>query len=126
MNKRGIIKSISTPFLTQWQSSINCGIDQILLSVVMCSFCGIYSNCRLSSFTSDVLVRELLKLNKAINDNAISTALKNLGQSGARKLQSFLLSKNVLWLKERGHINNYDMDAVQFHEIYKQRSIKET
>jgi hypothetical protein len=52
----------------------------------MASFCGINRICRISCFTGDDLVRVLLKLNKAINENAISTALKKLGQNGARKL----------------------------------------
>ena len=110
MNKQDIIKSVSTLFPTRWHSATKFGINQILLSVVMSSFCGINRICRISSFTGDGLVRVLLKLNKAINENAISTALKKLGQSGARKLQSFILSKNALWLKESG-LTSITLDA---------------
>ncbi len=49
-------------------------------------------------------------MNKAINEDAISTTLKNLGPSGARKLQSFLLAKNARWLKECG-LTNITLDA---------------
>lgn len=110
MNKQGIIKSVSTLFPTRWHSATKFGINQILLSVVMSSFCGINRICKVSSFTGDGLVRVLLKLNKAINENAISIALKKLGQSGARKLQSFLLLKNARWLKESG-LTNITLDA---------------
>jgi len=110
MNKQGIIKSVSTLFPTQWRSATKFGVNQIMFSVVMSSFCGINRICRVSCFTGDGLVRVLLKLNKSINENAISTALKNLGQSGARKLQSFLLSKNACWLKESG-LTSITLDA---------------
>lgn len=102
MNKQGIIKSVSTLFPTRWHNATKFGVNRILFSIVMPSFCGINRICRISCFTGDGLVRVLLKLNKAINENAISTALRKPGQSGARELQSFLLSKNALWLKESG------------------------
>lgn len=110
MNKQGIIKSVSTLFPTEWHSATKFGVNQILFSIVMSSFCGINRICKIASFTGDGLVRVLLKLNKAINENAISTTLKNLGQSGARKLQSFLLSKNARWLKESG-LTSITLDA---------------
>ncbi|MDD4108705.1 MAG: transposase, partial [Prolixibacteraceae bacterium] len=100
MNKQGIIKSVSTIFPTECHSATKFGVNQILFSIVLSSFCGINRICKIALFTGDGLVRVLLKLNKSINENAISIALKNLGQSGAQKLQSFLLSKNALWLKE--------------------------
>jgi len=56
------------------------------------------------------LVKALLKLDKAINENAISTTLKNLGQSGARKLQMLLLSKNSQWVHESG-LDSITLDA---------------
>ena len=102
MNKQGIIKSVSTLFPTQWQSAAKFGIHQILISIIMASFCGINRINKISSFSGDGLTKVLLKLNKAINENAISATLKKLGQSGARKLQSFLLSNNARWLGESG------------------------
>lgn len=110
MNKQGIIKSVGTLFPTEWHSATKFGVNQVLFSIVMSSFCGINRICKIASFTGDGLVRVLLKLGKAINENAISAALKNLGQSGARKLQSFLLSKNARWLKESG-LTNITLDA---------------
>lgn len=110
MNRQGIIESVSNIFPTEWHSATKFGMNQILFSVVMSSFCGINRICRIASFTGDGLVRVLLKLNEAVNENAISIALKKLGQSGARKLQSFLLSKNSHWLKESG-LTNITLDA---------------
>jgi len=102
MNKQGIIKSFSTHFPTRWYSATRFGVNQVLISIIMASFCGINRINKISSFTGDGLTRDLLKLNKAINENAISTTLKKLGQKGARSLQSLLLSKNALWLKKSG------------------------
>jgi hypothetical protein len=110
MNKQGIIKSVSTLFPTRWYSATRFGVNQVLISIIMASFCGINRINKISSFTGDGLTRVLLKLNKAINENAISITLKKLGQSGARKLQSFLLLKNARWLKESG-LTSITLDA---------------
>ena len=110
MNKQGIIKSVSTLFPTRWHSATKFGVNQVLISITMASFCGINRINKISSFTGDGLTRVLLKLNKAINENAISTTLKKLGQRGARKLQSLLLSTNARWLKESG-LTSITLDA---------------
>jgi hypothetical protein len=110
MNKQGIVKSISTLFPTEWHSATKFWVNQILISIAMSSFCGINRICKIASFIGDGLVRALLKLNKAINENAISATLKKLGQGGARKLQMLLLSKNARWLEESG-LENITLDA---------------
>ncbi len=110
MNKQGIIKSVSILFPTRWYSATKFGVNQVLISIIMASFCGINRINKISSFTGDGLTRVLLKLDKAINENAISATLKNLGQRGARELQSFLLSKNARWLKASG-LTNITLDA---------------
>jgi hypothetical protein len=110
MNKQGIIKSISTLFPTEWHSATKFGVNQILISIAMSSFCGVTRICKIASFTGDGLVRALLKLDKAINENAISATLKKLGQGGARKLQMLLLSKNARWLEKSG-LESITLDA---------------
>jgi len=110
MNKQGIIKSISTLFPTEWHSATKFGVNQVLISIAMASFCGINRICKIASFTGDGLTKVLLKLNKAINENAISATLKKLGQSGARKLQSLMLSYNARWLAKSG-LKSITLDA---------------
>ncbi len=95
MNKQGIVKSISTLFPTEWHSSTKFGISHILISIAMSSFCGINCICKIASYTGDDLVRALLKLDKAINENAISATLKKPGQGGTGKLQMLLLTINA-------------------------------
>jgi len=110
MNKQGIVKSISTLFPTEWHSATKFGVNQILISIAMSSFCGINRICKIASYTGDGLVRALLKLDKAINENTISATLKKLGQGGARKLQMLLLSKNARWLEVSG-LESITLDA---------------
>jgi len=95
MNKQGIVKSNSTLFPTEWHSATKFGVNQILISIAMSSFCGINHICKIASFKRDGLVGALLKLDKAINRNVISATLKKLETSGARKLQMLLLSKKT-------------------------------
>jgi hypothetical protein len=110
MNKQGIIKSVSTLFPAQWHSATKFGVNQVLISIIMASFCGINRINKISSFTGDGLTRVLLKLDKAINENALSTTLKKLGQRGARRLQSLLLLTNSRWLKKIG-LTRITLDA---------------
>lgn len=110
MNKHGIIKSISTLFPTEWHSATKFGVNQILISIAMSSFCGINRICKIASYTRDGLVRALLKLDKAINENAISATLKKHGRGGARKLPMLLLTKNARWLEVSG-LESITLDA---------------
>jgi hypothetical protein len=110
LNKQNILKSINRLFPTSNHNAIKFGVNQILLSIVLASFCGINRICKIAAFSGDGLVKTLLKLEKGINENAISTTLKRLGQSGARKLQTMLLSKNSKWLKESG-LKSITLDA---------------
>ena len=110
MNRQNIIRSISSSFPTVWYNATKFGINQILMAITLASISGISRICRIAVFSGDGLVRALLKLNKAINENAISKGLKNLGESGARKLQKLLLTKNARWLRESG-LKRITLDA---------------
>ena len=110
MNRQKIVKSISAAFPTNWHNATKFGVNQILMSITLASICGISRIRKIAAFSGDGLVKALLKLDKGINENAISTTLKQLGQSGARKLQSLLLSKNARWLQESG-LESITLDA---------------
>jgi hypothetical protein len=110
MNKQNIIQSICSSFPTVWHNATRFGVNQILLTITLSSISGISRICRIAAFSGDGLVKALLKLDKAINDNAKSTMLKNLGHSCARKLQMLLLSKNAGWLEESG-LERITLDA---------------
>lgn len=97
-------------FPSQWHNATKFGVNQVLVSIIMASFCGINRISKISSFTGDGLTRVLLKLDKAINENAISSTLKRLGQKGSRKLQTLFLSKNSRWLRESG-LKSITLDA---------------
>jgi len=80
------------------------------MDIILSSLSRISRICRISEFSGDGLVKAILKLDKAINENTISTTLNNLGKSGARKLQMLLLSKNAQWLHESG-LESITLDA---------------
>jgi len=110
MNRQKIVKSISSSFPTVWHNATKFGVNQVLMAITLASISGISRICRIASFSGDGLVRALLRLDKAINENAISTTLKNLGQSGARKLQMLFLSRNARWVRESG-LESITLDA---------------
>jgi len=110
MNKQKIVKSFHQSFPTIWYNATKFGVNQILMAVTLASISGISRICKIATFSGDGLVKALLKLDKAINENAISATLKNLGQNGARKLQMLLLSKNSKWLFESG-LTSITLDA---------------
>jgi len=110
MNRQNIVKIFGNSFLTVWYNATKFGINQITMVITLASISGISRICRIAAFSGDGLVKSLLRLDKAINENAMSAALKNLGQVGARKLQTVLLSKNSRWLRESG-LESIKLDA---------------
>jgi len=102
MNRQHLVKSISTFLPTVWHNATKFGVNQVLMAITLASISGINRIYRIAVFSGDGLLKALLKLDKAINENAISATLKNLGLSGARKLQILLLLKNARWLRESG------------------------
>ena len=110
MNRQNILRSISSTFPTAWHNATKFGVNQILMAITLSSISGISRICRIAAFSGDGLVKSLLRLKKGINENAISIALKNLGQGGARKLQMLLLSKNARWLRE-SRLESITLDA---------------
>jgi hypothetical protein len=110
MNRQNIIRSISSSFPTVWHNATKFGVNQILMAITLASISGVSRICRIAAFSGDGLVKSLLRLDKGINKNAISATLKSLGQSGSRKLQAMLLSKNSRWLRESG-LESITLDA---------------
>lgn len=78
MNRQNIVKSISTSFPTEWHNATKFGVNQVLMAITLASISGINRIYRIAVFSRDGLVKALLKLDKAINENAISATLKNL------------------------------------------------
>ena len=110
MNKQKLTMSISKSFPTIWHNATKFGINQVMMSVIFASISGVSRMRKIAIFTGDGLVKTLLKLDKQLNENAISTILKRIGEGGARKLQSILLSKNSRWVKESG-LSSITLDA---------------
>lgn len=110
MNRQKIINSISQSFPTKWHNATKFGVNQVLMAVTLASISGVNRIRKIAVFSGDGLVKTLLKLEKGINENAISATLKNMGQNGARKLQELLLLKNAQWLEQSG-LESITLDA---------------
>jgi hypothetical protein len=110
MNRQDIVKTFHKSFPTIWHNATKFGVNQILMSITLASICGINRICKIASFSGDGLIKALLKLDKAINENAISSTIKKLSQNGARKLQMLLLSKNAKWLAQ-SELTSITLDA---------------
>lgn len=107
MNRQNIVKSISTSFPTDWHNATKFGVNQILMAITLASISGIKRINKIAALVAMVcLVKTLLKLDKAINENAISAALKGLGQKGARKLQ-IAITLFVCYFNTNFQINNF-------------------
>jgi hypothetical protein len=85
---------------TGWHNATKFDIIQILMAITLASISGISRISWIVAFSGDGLVKALLRLDKAINENAISSTLKSPWQSGAPKLQKLLLSRNARWVPE--------------------------
>ena len=73
----------------------------------MSSFCGVNRICKIALFIGDSLARVLLKQSKAINENDISTTLKNPGLSGCPEITIlFVVKKCMLVERERAYKYN--------------------
>lgn len=110
MNRNGFVKSFNKYFPTIWHNATKFGVNQILMAITLASISGVNRISKIAAFTGDGLVKVLLKLDKAINETAISTTLKDLGECGARRLESVLLSKNSNWLSN-SDLTSITLDA---------------
>ncbi len=102
MNRQKISQNLGRLFPTVFYNATKFSTAQILMSCILASHAGINRISRIANFTQDPLVKVNLRLKKAINENAISSKLKTLGQKGARMLQDFLLSHKSRQLKNSG------------------------
>jgi hypothetical protein len=74
MNRQNIVKSISTLFTTQRYNATKFGVNQVMMAITLASISGVSLIFRIAASSGDGLVKSLLKLDKAINENALSAA----------------------------------------------------
>ena len=110
LKRQKISQTLNKLFPTTWYNATKFGTIQILMSIIFASLAGVNRISRIANFTQDPLIKVNLRLQKAINVNAISDSLKKLGQHGARLLQKYLLSykSNIL---ENSGLDSITLDA---------------
>lgn len=109
MNRKNIVKSISSSFPPEWHNATKFGVNQVLMAITFASISGINRITRNAALSGDGLVKALLRLDEAINENAISSTLKSLGQNAARKLQMLLLSRNARGVRESKLLSHWPL-----------------
>jgi len=70
MNRQNIEKVLDKTFPTVWYNATKFGVNEILMAITLSSISGISRICRIATFSGDGLVKALLKLDKAIKENA--------------------------------------------------------
>lgn len=110
IQRQKIMVALNNLFPTTWYNATKFSTIQILMSIIFASLAGVNRIKRIANFTQDPLIKVNLRLAKAINENAISGALKTLGQRGARVLQKYLLSYKSNILK-KSNISDITLDA---------------
>lgn len=110
IHRQKIDRRINHLFPTHLYNSTKFAYNQILLSILLASLAGVNRISRIANFTEDNLVKSVLGLEKRINKDTISSALKRLSQRGARTLQAYLLEKKSKWLHESG-LTSITLDA---------------
>ena len=78
MNRQNVVKVLGKTFPTIWHNATKFGVNQILLAITLSSISGISRICKIAAFSGDGLVKALLKLDKAINENAISATTSDI------------------------------------------------
>ena len=110
LDRQKVSQKLNNLFPTAWYNATKFGTVQILMSIIFASLSGVNRISRIANFTQDPLIQVNLRLDKAINENAISGMLKKLGERGARILQKYLLSYKSNVLKDSG-LTKITLDA---------------
>ncbi len=108
--KLGLAKDIEELFPTKIESATKFMTSQVLLSILLASLAGINRISKIATFTNDVLIQTLLKLEKNISNDKISTELKKLGKSGAAALTEYFLIKTSSFLAKE-NLNSVTLDV---------------
>jgi hypothetical protein len=96
------IKGILKLFPTKKENATKFTKFQVIMAITFASLAGVNRIKKIANFTQDPLVQANLGLDKALNENVISSTLKEMGQSGARKLTEEMLNKNSIYLENSG------------------------
>ncbi len=98
LKKNKTFKYFNKIFPTVISNATQFSNSQILMLLVLSSFCKINRLQKVETFSKDVLVKQTLNLNKPISDSRISERLKDMGQKVARKIENNLLNENNKFL----------------------------
>ena len=150
MNRQNIVRILNSSFPTVWHNATKFGVNQILMAIKLASISGILFD-SLESYFWDYLVKvklknleDLLKVQdwsdvEGVKDVSIcefSYRAKSWQHSRTLKAMrsvkeyveiSYLGEKKIVPVYQYVcYISSYDMNAMELHDLYKQRSTSET
>jgi hypothetical protein len=111
------VKSISSSFPTVWHNATKFGVNQVLMAITMASISVINRIYRIAVFSGDGLVKVKLK--------NLEDLLK--AQDWTDVEVSYLGEKKTIPVYQYVcYVISYEVDAIELHKLYKQRSTSET
>ena len=99
INKEKIGKELNEIFPTVKSNATKYSEAQILLGLLLASLSGVHRVVRISNFTSDSLVKQLLNLKKHLSKDVIGRRIKRMGQRGSVNFQEYTYKKVKQWLE---------------------------
>jgi hypothetical protein len=102
MNYLGLSPRLDQAFSTQKTNATKILNVQIFHAIIYASLCGIHRLTKIARFTSDPLVRKLLRLSNVLDDSNIKLRLSKLGQRGANTFLENSLAFVKQWVKKGG------------------------
>ncbi|MGD8780374.1 MAG: IS1380 family transposase [Ignavibacteria bacterium] len=99
IDKEEIGKQLNSIFPTEKKNATKFSNVQVILGILLASLSGVNRVVRISNFTADSLVKNLLNLKKHLNKDVIGQRLKKLGQKGSVKFQEYTFRKVKQWVE---------------------------
>ena len=102
LNYLGLPQQLDQTFSTVKDNATKILNVQIFNAIIFAGLCGVHRMSKIARFTTDPLVRNLLRLPKGLDDSNIKVRLSKLGQGGANKMMEKSLSFVRQWVKKSG------------------------
>lgn len=94
-------KKLNKIFPTVIENASKFSNAQLLMLLIYANFCKINRLSKISTFSADPLIQNLLNLKNPIEDSTLSGRVKELGESGSRSIEEYQLQANKEFLKSQ-------------------------
>jgi hypothetical protein len=102
LNYLGLPQQLDQAFATVKTNATKILNVQIFNAIIFSGLCGVHRLSKIAKFTTDPLVRKLLRLRGGLDDSNIKVRLSKLGERGANTLLEKSLNFVKQWVKKSG------------------------